>query len=155
MAGRFDTVTGIDIAPTMLKKLSQNCAKRGVSNVAGMLASDRWDRDEAFDFAYTRIVLQHIESWDEISSYFQRVAKSLTPEGAFYVQFDTRPATWLYRLRNHLPDAILPRTYHRGVRRIRRRGHDVLALADSNGLRLAIERGRHTLDHELVFLKSA
>ena len=121
----FDRAVGVDIAPTMLRKLADNCGRAGVTNVAGMLAHEPWDARGPIDFAYSHIVLQHIEDWAIIDSYFARVAAALSADGVFYAQFDTRPSNALYALRNLLPDLVLPRRYRRGVRRIRR---DVAAI---------------------------
>jgi cyclopropane fatty-acyl-phospholipid synthase-like methyltransferase len=153
MARAFGRITAVDVAPTMLAKLEENCRTRGIENVRALLPTERWDLPASVDFAYTRIVLQHIEDWQEIEMYFKRVAASLKGAGGFYVQFDTRPATVLYRVRNAVPDPLLPRTYRRGVRRIRRRPADLHGLAKAVGLRVVAERGLGTADHELVLLK--
>ena len=134
----FDRVVGVDIAPTMLRKLAENCDRAGVTNVVGMLADEAWDAQGPIDFAYSHIVLQHIEDWAIIDSYFARVAAALSADGVFYAQFDTRPSNALYRLRNAIPDAVLPRHYRRGVRRIRRHVETVEQMTKRHGL--ALER---------------
>lgn len=154
MAPHFDAITAVDIAPTMLAKLAENCRDRGIASVRPMLASEAWESSGPFDLAYSRIVFQHIETWDTIGSYFRRTSQSLTPAGVFYVQFDTRPANMLYLIRNRLPDAMLPRTYRSGVRRIRRRAPRIVELASAHGLELVLERGRGTLDNEFVFRRT-
>jgi ubiquinone/menaquinone biosynthesis C-methylase UbiE len=150
MSRQFGSVTAVDIAPTMLEKLRANCRQRQIVNVQGMLAGESWDATR-HDLAYTRIVLQHVESWPEILSYFKRVSRALAPNGAFYTQFDTRPSNPLYWVRNRLPDQLLPRTYRKGVRRIRRLPDQVVDAARQGGLELIVERGRHTEDHEFLF----
>ena len=151
---RFERVIAVDIAPTMLRKLQDNCLERSVSTVSPMLAGDHWERVEPIDFCYSRIVFQHIESWSVITDYFQRIATCLAPGGVFYVQFDTRPADVLYHIKNSLPDVILPRTKQRGVRRIRRTTAEVQALACACGLEGAYEHGAGTFDTEFVFRRS-
>jgi SAM-dependent methyltransferase len=153
MSRLVDSVVAVDVAPTMLAKLQDNCGARGVDNVTGYLANDPWDAGPPFDLAYTRIVMQHIESWADIVRYFHRIAGALKPGAMFYAQFDTRRDNAFYRLRNRLPDSVLPRTYRRGVRRIRRRAADLEALATSCGMTLAAERGSGTEDHEFLFAK--
>jgi SAM-dependent methyltransferase len=133
MSRQFDRVIGADIAPTMLRKLAQACERSAVYNVVGMLAHEGWDLEGPIDFAYSHIVLQHIEDWALIDGYFGRVARALGPEGVFYAQFDTRPPNTLYRLRNLLPDAVLPRNHRRGVRRIRRHLAEVEQLTKRRG----------------------
>jgi SAM-dependent methyltransferase len=152
MAARFGSITAVDIAPTMLARLAAHCEARGITTVRGALARHDWER-EAVDFAYSRIVFQHIPSWAIIDEYFRRIAAALRPGGAFYVQFDTRPSTAAYRLRNLLPDFLLPRTWRRGVRRIRRSREEIVRLAVARGLSLADERGAGTEDHEFVFVR--
>jgi SAM-dependent methyltransferase len=154
MAPAFGSITAVDIAPTMLAKLEANCRARNVANVSPMLATDAWEKHGPFDLAYSRIVFQHIAEWEGIERYFRRVAASLAPGGVFYVQFDTRPPNILYRIRNRLPDAVLPKTYRRGVRRIRRRPAAIIATAGTAGLSLVSERGRDTLDDEFVFRRT-
>jgi cyclopropane fatty-acyl-phospholipid synthase-like methyltransferase len=151
MAAKFGSVTAVDIAPTMLARLAAHCGARGVSNVRPMLVRDGWEQAPA-GFAYSRIVFQHIADWSIIAEYFRRISAALTPGGAFYVQLDTRPASLTYRLRNALPDALLPRTWRRGVRRIRRSRGQIVECASANGLTLAAERGAGTADHEFVFV---
>ncbi|HEY5060352.1 MAG TPA: class I SAM-dependent methyltransferase, partial [Gemmatimonadaceae bacterium] len=151
---RFGRVVAVDIAPTMLQHLSENCAVRGATNVAPMLAGDRWELHGPIDFAYSRIVLQHIAAWSAIEDYLRRIAVSLAADGICYAQFDTRRHTPLYHLKNALPDIVLPRTWRRGVRRIRRSMESIRAAATEAGLALALERGAGTHDTELVFRKA-
>jgi trans-aconitate methyltransferase len=152
MAAKFGRITAVDIAPTMLARLHANCEARGITNVRGMLAREAWQAEPA-DFAYSRIVFQHIPSWEIIEDYFRRISQALRPGGALYVQFDTRWATPAYRLRNALPDALLPRTWRRGVRRIRRSRRNIVSLAEWYDLSVVAERGARTEDHEFVFTK--
>lgn len=150
MSRAFGSIRAVDIAPTMLEKLRANCRARGIDNVQGMLAGDAWDAD-VHDFAYTRIVLQHIEAWADIVTYLERLGRALRPGGLLYAQFDTRTPNLVYALRNRLPDFLLPRTYRRGVRRIRRQPTKILAAARQAGFEVMQDRGRGTADHEFLF----
>jgi SAM-dependent methyltransferase len=150
MAAKFGSVTAVDIAPTMLARLAVNCEARGVTNVRPMPVRSDWERPPV-SFAWSRIVFQHIAAWEIIEEYFRRIAGALVQGGAFYVQLDTRPASVGYRLRNALPDAVLPRTWRRGVRRIRRPREQIVQCAAANGLAVAAERGNGSSDHEFVF----
>jgi hypothetical protein len=98
-------------------------------------------------------VFQHIAEWSVIEDYFQRVSSALASGGVFYAQFDTRRPGVAYRVRNVLPDFVLPRTYRRGVRRIRRRAAEIVALAARHGLTLIEDRGRGSHDDEFIFRK--
>jgi cyclopropane fatty-acyl-phospholipid synthase-like methyltransferase len=155
MSREFDRVVAIDIAPTMLTKLAANCAARDIEHITPMLAGDAWQSVTPIDFAYSRIVLQHIEEWSTIVDYFQRVAACLAAHGAFYVQFDTRPTDVAYYIKNQLPDVVLPRNFRRGVRRIRRTVDDIETLARACGLHTETMRGAGTEDTEFVFTKRA
>ncbi|MEP6494708.1 MAG: class I SAM-dependent methyltransferase [bacterium] len=154
IARRFERVTAVDIAPTMLRKLDENCRNRDVKTVTPMLAAEKWELGGPVDLCYSRIVFQHIEPWAIIADYFRRIAACLTVGGAFYVQFDTRPFDVLYQIKNSLPDIVLPRTKQRGVRRIRRTTAEVQALARTCGLENVYEHGSGTLDTEFVFRRS-
>ncbi|HTE47405.1 MAG TPA: class I SAM-dependent methyltransferase [Gemmatimonadaceae bacterium] len=152
---RFERITAVDIAPTMLRKLDENCRARGVNIVTSMLAGERWELGGPVDLCYSRIVFQHIEPWSVITDYFKRIAACLTVGGVFYVQFDTRPFDVLYQIKNSLPDIVLPRTKQRGVRRIRRTAAEIQELARASGLECMDERGAGTFDTEFVFQRSA
>jgi cyclopropane fatty-acyl-phospholipid synthase-like methyltransferase len=151
VARRFDRVIAVDVAPTMLRRLSESCAARGVTNVEPALAGDAWHHRGVVDFAYSRIVFQHIADWDVIADYLRRIADCLADDGVLYAQFDTRPATALYRIKTALPDAVLPRTWRRGVRRIRRVAPRIVEVARTLALEPVLERGAGTFDTEFVF----
>ena len=154
MSRRFARVVAVDIAPTMLRRLRENCAARGTANVTSRLAGEAWDMDGPIDFAYSRIVFQHIAAWSAVEDYLWRISTCLGHRGICYAQFDTRPVTPLYHLRNALPDPMLPRTWRRGVRRIRRPMASIRDSAVSTGLSVLLERGAGTDDTEFVFGKA-
>lgn len=146
MRRKFDAAIGVDIAPTMLARLESAAADAGLTNVRGMLAGDAWESEGPIDFAYSHIVLQHIERWDIIADYFSRVRRCLAPDGVFYAHFDTRSRSLAYRMRNRLPEAVLPRTMQRGVRRIRRDAADIRRLAATTGFAMLYEAAAGTAD---------
>lgn len=154
MSRHFERIVAVDVAPTMLRKLGENCSARGIAHVTPMLVTDAWECVTPIRFAYSRIVFQHIADWGQIADHFRRIAAVLAPDGAFYIQFDTRAPTLLYHVRNALPDAVLPRNYWRGVRRIRRTGASIEQLGAANGLEVAAQRGAGTDDTEFVFRRS-
>jgi SAM-dependent methyltransferase len=150
MARRFDEMVAVDIAPTMLDKLAEHARAAGVDNVHGYLAGQPWYTRGPADLVYSLLVFQHIENWLEIVRYVARIAACLAPDGLCYAQFDTRPATVPYQVRGHLPDPVLPRTWRRGIRRIRRSPAALVDLFQTSGLRVADERQPGTERH--VFL---
>jgi SAM-dependent methyltransferase len=154
MAERFDEVVAVDIAPTMLRKLAANTRGAGMHNVRGFLPDEPWFDQGKADLVYSLIVFQHIESWPEIARYFSRIATCLAPDGACYAQFDTRPPTLPYLVLGFLPDAVLPRPWRKGIRRIRRSRTTLLDLFDSCGLRVACERRPDGERHAFVLTRA-
>ncbi len=144
MASTFDKVFGVDVSPTMLRKMEEECNHVGVSNVVGLLPHELWDRPGSADLVYSYWVFQHIESSGVIARYIQRAARCLREQGIAFLQFDTRPITTAYRIRNLLPDGLLPRPWRRGIRRIRRHRPAILSLFARHGLRLLEEEGSNS-----------
>lgn len=139
MAERFDDVIGVDISPTMLAKLHENCRVDGISNVRGFLTDHDWYDHGPADLVYSVLVFQHVEDWNVISEYFGRIANCLAADGVCYAQFDTRRRTLLYFVAHMLPDPTLPKTWRKGIRRIRRRPADLRRMFDSYGLTVLTE----------------
>ncbi len=150
MAAHFDQVTAVDVAPTMLARLIENCDELGATNVAASLADDPWDAQGPVDLAYSYLVFQHVESWDIIGSYVQRIASCLAKDGVGYLHFDSRPRTLAYRLRRFVPDPLLPRAWRRGIRRVRRPASRLSALVRDCGLAIRDERNPKTGHHIIV-----
>ena len=143
VARRFSEVRAVDVAPTMLERLVENCRHAGVTNVFPFLPHEAWDAEPA-DLIYSRLVFQHIPDIDVIRGYVERIARCLRPDAVASLQFDTRPRTLSYRLRNRLPDRLLPRDQRRGIRRIRRDREGLLALFRGAGLEPVAEDGAGT-----------
>jgi len=85
-ATRFDAVTGVDVAPSMIagaRRLNAsvaNCTFR--VNRAGRL---RAFRDGTFDFVYSRLVLQHIPP-TAAQTYVSELVRVLAPGGVLMFQ---------------------------------------------------------------------
>jgi cyclopropane fatty-acyl-phospholipid synthase-like methyltransferase len=155
MSKSFETVTAVDVAPTMLEKLAENCAEVGITNVAPSLPGAAWDAGDPVDLAYSRIVFQHIDDWRTISDYVRRVATCLAADGVCHFHFDTRPRTAGYLVRRFLPDAVLRRRWRTGLRRVRRSPAQVRELCERSGLRVIEEDGSGEEFHILILTKSA
>jgi cyclopropane fatty-acyl-phospholipid synthase-like methyltransferase len=153
MARAFDTVVGVDISPTMLRLLSEEAGRRGVANVRAREARDDWSPDASVDFVYSWRVLQHIASDDVIADYAERVRRCLRPGGIAYLQFDARPRTLAYRVRNAVPDRLLPRIWRRGIRRTRRSRADLKRMFERPDLEVVGELGGAPEDHVLLLAK--
>jgi SAM-dependent methyltransferase len=146
---RFGRVVGVDVAPTMLAKLRENAAKAGAV-VEPTLAADSWDEPERADLVYSVLVFQHLPALAAIAAYVHRLAQALKPTGIGYLQFDTRPATLGYHARNVLPDAVLPRRWRRGLRRIRRSATTLRGLFREAELEVLSEAGPDSEEHVFI-----
>jgi len=153
MAEHFDRVIGVDVSPTMLTRLVDNCHRFGIENAEPMTADDPWDHRDRADFVYSWIVFQHVEDLTTIKTTIRRASTALKPGGVALFQFDTRPRTAAYLVRNALPDIVLPRLWRRGIRRIRRRPDRIAAILDAAGLRTLREHGAGTDVHVFTLIR--
>lgn len=153
MASRFERVIGVDISPTMLKKLETNCEEFGVGNVKGLLDTSTWENEGEADFVYSYLVFQHIVDFGVIERYFARIAKALGPKGVCYAQFDTRPSNIAYKVRSLLPDVVLPRTSKRGIRRVRRRQEDLVEMFSEHELEVISTVRPHADDQAFLLTR--
>jgi cyclopropane fatty-acyl-phospholipid synthase-like methyltransferase len=150
MAARFEHVFALDVSPTMLRRLGEYCERHRVTNVTPILATD-WRPDETrVDLVYSRLVLQHLESLEEIGRYLTGAATSIEDGGLAYLQFDTRPQTLPYRVKTVAPDWMLPSHWRRGIRRIRRSPAELHALFERAGLSVVDELRPGSADHVFV-----
>jgi len=154
VAKHFDRVTAVDVAPTMLVKLASNCEEFGVRNCTSFLSHEAWEQGGPFDLVYSFLVFQHLPNTTSVAAYLKRMANCLAADGICHLQFDTRPRSPGYRLRNALPDPVLPRQWRAGIRRIRRSPAEVHAMLAAAGLDPVEERGRGTALHEVQARKA-
>ncbi len=154
MARTFDRVIGVDISPTMLAKLAGNTRAVQLSNVTGFLADEPWDKQGPVDFAYSRIVFQHIEDWEVIADNVARIASCLRGGGIASLHFDTRPRNLAYKALRIAPDKVLRRQWRRGIRRVRRSATEVEALLQQHGLRIVSQLRPGTELHVFIATRS-
>ncbi len=107
LARAFDSVTGLDIAPSMLAEAERNAADAGLANIDFALSDDDLTRAEGgFDFVHTYIVLQHIPVRRGMA-IIARLIEKVQSGGGFFLHFSvhTRGVTWrgAYWLVHHLP----------------------------------------------------
>jgi SAM-dependent methyltransferase len=150
MARSFAEVRAVDVAPTMLAKLRDNCAGEGVVNVRPYLADEAWDCDGAVDFVYSWLVFQHIEDAGEIQRYIDRIGACLRPGGVALLQFDTRRRGLAYAIKTALPDVLLPRPWRSGIRRIRRRPAAIALMVARARLTIVAELRRRKKRHTFI-----
>jgi SAM-dependent methyltransferase len=153
IARRFTRVIGVDVSPTMLKKLAENAARAEVA-VEPVLADEPWDERGQADLVYSVLVFQHIDDFEAIARYVRRIARALKRTGIAYVQFDTRPRSVAYRVRNLLPDAVLRDEWRRGLRRIRRPPAQLRELFGDSGLAIVAELGAGSEEHVFVLSRT-
>jgi SAM-dependent methyltransferase len=151
LSRQFARLIAVDVSPTMLSKLEENAARDvAAGHIESMLAGHAWDDPNTADLVYSVLVFQHIERYEEIASYVERISRALRPAAIGYLQFDTRPRTVLYRMRNALPDRLLPRPWRRGIRRIRRGSESLRSLFEEHGLEVCRELGPDSEYHAFV-----
>jgi len=150
----FDEVYAVDISPTMLEKLAVVAKDNSIFNIKTCLPHENWDRQEYFDYAFSFIVFQHIKDLSIIENYIHRTATALKNNGIAQLQFDTRPVSFPYRLRNLIPDCLLPKTQRKGIRRIRRDPDILRELFKSSQLDIIDEIDDRTEFHTFLLRKT-
>jgi cyclopropane fatty-acyl-phospholipid synthase-like methyltransferase len=161
LASHFERVLGLDISAEMVSQATALAVQRNVANARFLTLADYERRSHDFgltersvDFVYSLIVFQHIADFRAIENYFELVRLSLSPRGVAYLQFDTRPQDLTYRVKNSLPDFLLPRFLRRGIRRIRRTVAEVESSFSDFGLDIVEAQGPSTEYHRYLLRKS-
>lgn len=98
LAGRFDSVVGVDIAHTMIELAQQyNRHPAKVTYQVNPHNDLRIFRDREFDFIYSNIVLQHMEP-AFAENYLREFVRVLAPRGVLLFQLPAgvarRPQAW-------------------------------------------------------------
>jgi SAM-dependent methyltransferase len=161
MSRHFRQVIGVDISGEMVRKGRALAAERSLSNVTFVAVPTPDELDcksqqlsKTIDFVYSLLVFQHIDDFRVIRAYFRGICSLLTSDGIAYVQFDTRPQTFAYRIKSALPDFLLPRFWRRGIRRIRRAVPELEALFSQVGLEVVESITPGTEYHRYILRKA-
>jgi SAM-dependent methyltransferase len=148
-ARHFERVDGVDVSPTMVRLAREQDPPRNVE----FHVTDGRDLalfgDDAFDFAFSNLVFQHVPDADTVAAYLSEVARVLQPGGIAVLQFDTRRLGLGARVVRALPDRLLPASRRRHIRRYPRSPDQVRAWAAAAGLALDEERDPGTAEHWL------
>lgn len=144
----------VDISKTMINRLQAIAKEKLIENIWTFLPHERWDEPNRSDYIYSFLVFQHIEDFSIIESYIHRIALSLRHNGIAQLQFDTRPRSLFYNIRNLIPDFLLSRTQRRGIRRIRRSPDDLRKLFLSQGLTIIAEYDPISVGHTFLLSKT-
>jgi SAM-dependent methyltransferase len=147
LARHFERVDGVDVSPTMIRLAQQ----QGLPDNVTLCVTSGRDlapfEDRSFSFVFSHLVFQHVAERAVIEAYVREIARVLAADGIALVQFDTRPETLLSIVARGLPDAMLPATRRRGIRRNRLPATLVREYALKAGLTLAGERNPDTAEH--------
>jgi SAM-dependent methyltransferase len=161
LANHFERVCGLDISSEMVRQAVGLAVRKNIANARFLTLADYHSRSEDFgltagsvDFVYSLIVFQHIPDFRCLKDYFKLVKLLLSLRGVAYLQFDTRPQGLAYRVKNSLPDFLLPRFLRRGIRRIRRTGEELESSFGDYGLHIVENLGPATEYNRYVLRKS-
>ncbi len=157
LAHRFREVVGVDISRGMIERATSFAREKGIANVLYAAISGPvdflWQAGNfagRCDFVYSLLVFQHIPDFSLIEGYLHVIRHLLHEQGLAYLQFDTRPKTFAYRLKTSLPDFLLPRFWRRGIQRIRRSEEEIEAAMQRARLEIVGELTPHTAYHRYI-----
>lgn len=151
-ANHFEKIIAVDVAPSMLKKLKANAERVNQQNIRLFLPGEKWDA-HSISYAYSYLVFQHITDINIIIDYINRIAGCLKNGGVAQLQFDTRGENMAYKLRNHLPDILLPKNQREGIRRVRRDAKHLRSIFKMNELSIIREKAAGTAVHHFILRK--
>jgi SAM-dependent methyltransferase len=153
----FRRMIGADVSNGMVRRAQEFAGQQLITNAQFVaitepqaLLSVLSQDIGKISFAYSLLVFQHITDFKIIDSYIAVIAQMLAPEGAAYLQFDTRDETWLYHVKSVLPDFMLPKYLRRGIRRIRRSRIEIEQAFARYGLRIVREEAPGSADHRYL-----
>jgi SAM-dependent methyltransferase len=149
LARHFAHVDGVDVSATMVSR-AREFGLPGNVTLHALSGGDLHPLpDSSYALVFSHLVFQHVGSMSLIEAYLGEIARVLEPGGVAVLQFDTRPVSPLVAAGYKLPDPLLPRARHRGIRRVRRDPEAIRAAAARVGLALEDEQGAGSADHWL------
>ena len=151
LAGYFQMMYGVDVSDRMLKQARAVAHEKNIANVQFILNAVFFSDTKPVDFIYCVNVFQHIENIEQIKSILDSFSRLL--HGFAYVQFDTRSQNLLYRLKNKMPDFLLPRSQRRGIRRIRRVAKEIENIIKKMGFAIIEQRQPNSEYHFFLLQK--
>jgi SAM-dependent methyltransferase len=149
----FQQILAIDVSPKMLTELNRRAIAVGIANISTMTPDQNWQMVEQVDYIYSFYVFQHIDNWQIIVEYIEKMAKALRIGGIAQLHFDTRPDDPIYYLKLVLPDFFLPKTQRRGIRRIRRKANLLRQIFKENKLSIKQEHHEDSGAHLFILQK--
>ena len=153
LAGRFDSVIGIDVSPEMVERARALVDDPRVHFEVGDGATLAAVADASADLVVTFTVFQHIPDPTITEAYVSEVGRVLRPEGLFVFQWDSRPDPWSWKVRRAAliglqRTGIRPERYGRHAPQFlgSRLSRDRMGRAiESAGMELIATRGDQTL----------
>ena len=147
LAGRFDRVVGVDIAPEMVRRATELVPEAEFHLVDG--ASIAPVADASADFVFSFTVFQHIPDVDVIERYIVEAGRVLRSGGVFAFQWNNEPGHRAWKARR----AWLAALQRTGLRRERYGRHAPQFLGSKVPL-ARIERALASAGLELVATQS-
>jgi SAM-dependent methyltransferase len=92
LAARCDSVSGVDIAPSMLAEAARNCADAGRENTELIAPAELERLAPEFDLVHSILVFQHIEPRLGMTQ-IERLCRLLAPGGVAALHVSLRPLT--------------------------------------------------------------
>jgi SAM-dependent methyltransferase len=154
-AGRFAQVDAIDIAPAMIEQARALDPPANVRFAVAEGGGLAMFEDASFDVVVSMLVFQHIPQQEVIRRYLAEIARVMRGGGRAVLQFDTRPSSLAVQLCHALPDALLPRTHRRFIRRYRRDALTLRGMMAEARLRIIDERGPTSAEHFFLLERAA
>jgi len=149
-AAHFERVDGVDVAPSMVERAREIGLPNNVHLAVGSGRDLAGFPDGGYDVVFSHLVFQHLPDEAEVGGYLKEIRRVLAAGGAALIQLDTRPRSVAASLVQRLPDAVLPRSRRRHMRRYRRSPRRLGELVTQAGLRVEQERGAGTAEHWLL-----
>jgi ubiquinone/menaquinone biosynthesis C-methylase UbiE len=155
LAQHFAEVDGVDVSATMVRAAQERGLPANVRLHVGSGRDLAGFEDQAYDLVFSHLVFQHIGDEAVIERYLREIARVLAPSGVAVTQFDARPVSRIATLLQRLPDALLPRSRRRDIRRHRRSPERLRELGRAAGLTVGAEHGQDTAEHWFEWRLSA
>ena len=146
---RFSHVDGVDVSPTMVQLAREHDPPANVSFHVTSGSDLATFEDRTFDLVFSHLVFQHIPDEATIASYLREIARVLAPGGCAILQFDTRALGIGARVARLAPDALLPASRRRHIRRYPRSPEAVRGWARAARLTIEDEQEPGGADHFL------
>jgi len=147
----FKSVIGVDLSKHMIERARKIAHQRKTTKIKFIENSDFFNITDISTFIYCVNVFQHIENMSFIRDVLEQMFSLLN--GYAYVHFDTRKRNWFHRLRDILPDFLLPKSQRRGIRRICRNAKTVESLINKIGFTI-IEQKQPNSEYHIFLLRN-